>query len=215
MCELRLIEENTDISALKMRKYDWDVEVQGIPYQIVAVDGYVHAIGGSRGENNLWMYPRNEEPTYDNLVEYYGSGCGVCWGIKYEPHNYIRTKWDETECYTSGGAMITRNGKDFYFCPGGIIEAQYLLRDIDEHPLDLNMYGFAEKMIGRKVWWRSEPAIITHWVGHGQACVILKPDGIARFTTPAEYANDDFMTYEERDIKTSIFDKHIYWFRDQ
>lgn len=214
MSEIKLITEETDISSLKMRKMDWDVEVNGVSYQIVRIDGYVHAIGGSWGENNLWMYPRNEEPTYDNLVEYYGNGCGVCWGIRYEPHNYTRTKWDETECYTSGGAMITRNGKDFYFCCGGIIEAQYLLRDIDEHPLDLNMYGFAEKMIGRKVWWRSEPAVITHWVGHGQACVILEPDGIDRFTTPAEYANDDFMAYEERDIKTSIFDKHIYWFRN-
>lgn len=214
MSEIKLITEETDISSLKMRKMDWDVEVNSASYQIVRIDGYVHAIGGRWGENDFWMYPRNEDPTYDNLVEYYGNGCGVCWGIKYEPHNYIRTKWDETECYTSGGAMITRNGKDFYFCRGGIIEAQYLLQDIDEHPLDLNMYGFAEKMIGRKVWWRSEPAVITHWVGHGQACVILEPDGIDRFTTPAEYANDDFMAYEERDIKTSIFDKHIDWFRD-
>jgi hypothetical protein len=214
MSEIKLISEETDISSLKMRKMDWDVEVNSISYQIVRIDGYVHAIGGRWGENDFWMHPRNEDPTYDNLVEYYGNGCGVCWGIKYEPHNYIRTKWDETECYTSGGAMITRNGKDFYFCRSGIIEAQYLLQDIDEHPLDLNMYGFAEKMISRKVWWRSEPAVITHWVGHGQACVILEPDGIDRFTTPAEYANDDFMAYEERDIKTSIFDKHINWFRD-
>lgn len=214
MNEIKLITENTDISSLKMRKYDWDVVVHDIPYQVVAIEGYIHAIGGSRGENNLWMYPRNEEPTYDNLVEYYGNGCGVCWGIKYEPHNYIRTKWDETECYTSGGAMITRNGKDFYFCRSGIIEAQYLLQDIDEHPLDLNMYGFVEKMIGRKVWWRSEPAVITHWVGHGQACVILEPDGIDRFTTPVEYANNDVMAYEERDVKTSIFDEHIWWWRD-
>lgn len=214
MNKIKLITENTDLSSLKMRKYDWDVVVHDIPYQIVAIESYIHAIGDSRGENNLWMYPRNEEPTYNNLVEYYGNGCGVCWGIKYEPHNYIRTEWDETGCYTSGGAMITRNGKDFYFCRGGIIEAQYLLQDIDKHPLDLNMYGFAKKMIGRKVWWHSEPAIITYWVDHGQARVKLEPDGIDRFTTPAEYANDDVMAYEERDVKISIFDEHIWWWRN-
>lgn len=214
MSEIRLITEDTDISSLKMLKMDWDVEVKGVPYQVVRIEGYIHSIGGLWGENNLWMYPRFEVPTYDNLVEYYCNDCGVCWGIKYEPHNYIRTKWDETECYTSGGATITRNGKDFYFCSGGIIEAQYLLQDIDEHPLDLNMYGFAEKMIGRKVWWRSEPAIIKSWIGYGQACVILEPDGIDNFTIPAEFADDEVMAYEDKTVKTSIFDKYIWWFRD-
>ena len=76
------------------------------------------------------------------------------------------------------------------------------------------MYGFAEKMIGRKVWWRSEPAIIKSWIGHGQACVILEPDGIDNFTMPAEFADDEVMTYEDKTVKTSIFDKHIWWFRD-
>ena len=122
----------------------WDVVVKGREYQVVMIEGYIHAIGGGRGENNLWMYPRDEEPTYENLVEYYCDGCGVCWGIKYEPHNYIRTKWDETECYTSGGAMITRNGEDFYFCRGGIDEAKWLMKHLDEHPLNLNEYGFVE-----------------------------------------------------------------------
>ena len=214
MSEIRLITEDTDIDSLKMSKMDWDVEVKGVPYQVVRIEGYIHSIGGRWGENNLWMYPRFEVPTYDNLVEYYCSDCGVCWGIKYEPHNYIRTKWDETECFTSGGATITRNGKDFYFCSGGIIEAQYLIKDLDEHPLDLNMYDFAEKMIGRKVWWRSEPAIIESWIGHGQACVILEPDGIDNFTIPAEFADDEVMAYEDKTVKTSIFDKHIWWFRD-
>lgn len=214
MSEIKLITEDTDINTLKISKMDWDVEVNGISYQVVRIEGYIHSIGGKWGENNLWMYPRDEKPTYDNLVEYYCNDCGVCWGIKYEPHNYIRTKWDEPECYTSGGATITRNGKDFYFCSGGIIEAQYLIKDLDEHPLDLNMHGFAEKMIGRKVWWRSEPAIIKSWIGHGQACVILEPDGIDNFTTPAEFAGDESMEYVDKTIKTSIFDEHIWWFRD-
>lgn len=214
MNKIKLITEDTDIGSLKISKMNWDVEVNGISYQVVRIEEYVHSIGGKWGENNLWMYPRDEEPTYDNLVEYYCNDCGVCWGIKYEPHNYIRTKWDEPECYTSGGATITRNGKDFYFCSGGIIEAQYLIKDLDEHPLDLNMYGFTEKMIGRKVWWRSEPVIIRSWIGHGQACVILEPDGIDNFTTPAEFADDESMIYEDKTVKTSIFDKHIWWFRD-
>ena len=214
MTDINLIEKDTNISELKMSKMPWDVEINGVPYQVVRIEGYVHSIGGRHGENNLWMYPRNGNPTYETLIEYQCEGCGVCWGIRYDPHNYTRTKWDETECFTSGGAMITRNGKDFYFCRGGIDEAKWLVKRLDEHPLELNEYGFAEKMIGKKVWWRSEPAIITSWIGNGQACVILEPDGIDNFTKPAEFVDDGCMDDGERDIKADIFDKHIWWFRD-
>ena len=188
MTDIKLIEKDTNISELKMSKMPWDVEINGVPYQVVRIEGYVHSIGGRHGENNLWMYPRNG--------------------------NYTRTKWDEIECVTSGGAMITRNGKDFYFCRGGIDEAKWLVKRLDEHPLELNEYGFAEKMIGKKVWWRSEPAIITSWIGNGQACVILEPDGIDNFTKPAEFVDDDCMDDGERDIKADIFDEHIWWFRE-
>ena len=214
MEDIKLIEKNTNIAKLKMSKMPWDVEVRGEPYQVVRIEGYVHSIGGKWGENNLWMYPRNCNPTYETLIEYHCEGCGVCWGIVYNPHNYTRTKWDETECFTSNGAMITRNDKDFYFCSGGIDEAKWLIKNLEDHPLELNEYDFDKKMLGRKVWWRSEPAIITRWIGMGQACVILEPDGIDKFTKPKEFANDDYMDDDETYIKADIFDKHIWWFRE-
>ena len=214
MADIKLTEKNTHLAKLKMPKMPWDVEVRGDPYQVVRIEGYVHSIGGKWGENNLWMYPRNCNPTYETLIEYHCEGCGVCWGIVYNPHNYTRTKWDETECFTSNGAMITRNDKDFYFCSGGIDEAKWLIKNLEDHPLELNEYDFDKKMLGRKVWWRSEPAIITRWIGMGQACVILEPDGIDKFTKPKEFANDDYMDDDETYIKADIFDKHIWWFRE-
>ena len=76
------------------------------------------------------------------------------------------------------------------------------------------MRDYAQRCVGRKVWWRSEPAIIKRFVD-GQACVILRPDGISKFTTPAEFYREDGTNYyEDNDVKTSIFDKHIWWFRD-
>lgn len=213
MLDIRLIDEDTDISKLDIHKVDWDVIVYGKPYQVAFIKGYVHSIGGRWGNNNLWMWPRDDEPTHDNLVEYSGDR-GACQGIKYEPHNYLTHKWGESECFTAGGAMITRNGEDFYFCRGGIDEAKQLMRVLADHPADLNFYQFAEKMIGRKVWWRSEPAIITSWIGNGQACVILEPDGIEKFTVPPEFADEDPDYYCEGDVKTDIFDKHIWWWRE-
>ena len=78
-----------------------------------------------------------------------------------------------------------------------------------------DLIDYDKKMIGRKVWWRSQPAIITKWI-KGQACVILEPDGIDSFKTPAEYENDDMFGDDEdkKSIKTEVFDKHIYWFRE-
>ena len=55
MSEIRLITEDTDIDSLKISKMDWDVEVKGVPYQVVRIEGYIHSIGGRWGENNLWM----------------------------------------------------------------------------------------------------------------------------------------------------------------
>ena len=44
--------------------------------------------------------------------------------------------------------------------------------------------------------------------------MILEPDGIDNFTKPAEFVDDDCMDDGERDIKTDIFDEHIWWFRE-
>lgn len=214
MTSIKLIDEGTDLTTLEMRKMDWDVMVYEKPYQVVRIEGYVHTIGGLHGENDLWMYPRDEALTYENLIQYNCDDCGVCWGIKYEPHNYITHKWDESESHTYGGATITRNGEDFYFCRRGIDEARVLINRFKEHPLSLNSIGWKEKAIGRKVWWRSEPAIITSFID-GQACVILEPDGIEKFTTPAEFFDPDGLDYyADGDVKAEIFNAHIWWFRE-
>ena len=219
MAMFKLIEKETNIKSLKMTKYQWDVVVNGVPYQVVKIHGYVHSMGGQWGENDLWMYPRDQDPTYENLVEYYCDGNGVCWGILYDPHNYVRRKHTEPECFTSGGAYITRNGEKFYHCSSGIDEARYRIKQISEHPLNLFEYQFDKKMIGRKVWWRSQPAIITKWIGNGDACVILEPDPkfIAEFDTPKEFLEEyDYEDPEDKEfIKTSIFDEHIWWFREE
>lgn len=51
----------------------------------------------------------------------------------------------------------------------------------------------------------------------GHACVILKPDTdiIKEFTIPQEFVEDEDYDPDDKEyIKTSIFDDHIWWFRD-
>ena len=214
--DIKLIDKDTDLSTLKISHMDWDLVINGRPYYVVKIKGYVHCIGGRHGENDLWAYPRDEEPSYENLIEY-DMNEPVRWGIICQPKAYVKSKWDETEVRTSSGVIITRNDKPFMDVKGGlsygIDKARTIIADIDEHPLELNEIDFDKKCIGMKVWWRSEPAIIESYID-GQGCVILEPDGIDEFTVPAEFKEEESMYYEDGFVKTSIFDEHIWWFRE-
>lgn len=210
--QLKFIDKDTDIKSLKKLFYDADIVVNNKPYIAVKIYGYYHSVGGKYVNNDLYIFPRDEEPTYDNLVEFHGEKLGPTYGIRYEPYNYIRNKHN-LECFTTGGAMITRNGKDFYFCRKGISEAQYKISVIEGHPLNFNDIDYIENIIGRKVWWRSQPGIITDFID-GQACVIIKPDGIDKFSIPNEFKDDDIPIDDASDIKVEIFSDHIWWFRD-
>lgn len=214
MADIRLITKDTVLPPL--RHMDWDVVINGVPHYVVMIDGYVHTIGGRYGENNLWAYPRDKAPTYETLIEF---NCDnpVAWGISYEPKNYTKTKWDEESARSGGGVAITRNGEIFCHVTGGlnygIDKARAMIVEFGEHPLELNAINFDKKAIGRKVWWRSEPAIITNYISK-QACVILEPDGIDYFTVPAEFAQEEPDYYEDGNVKADILDRNIWWFRD-
>lgn len=211
MLNIKLIDRNTDISKLKIRQMGWDTVINGKPYFVVRIVGYIHTIGGKYNNNDLWAYPRDEKPNYENLVQFEGEP--VCWGINYAPYNYARCRHDEFEATTIGNVFITRNGEKFCDVRGGIERAKCMINDFNEHPINLNEIDFDKKVIGRKVWWRSEPAVVSNYISK-QACVILEPDGIKQFTTPAEFADEGCNYYCDGDVKADILDKHIWWFRE-
>ena len=218
MAEIRLIKKE-DIPGLEYRKLNWDVVVgrDNTPFQVIRVPGFAHCIGGhlDNGDGNCyWAYPLDEEMTIDNLIEFDGEP-GAAWGLEYTPTNYYKFKWGEGEIRRGRKLIITRNGELFYDGLMTFHQAIAYVKDglLDEHPLDLNERNFDKKCIGRKVWWRSEPAVIARYI-KGQACVILKPDGIKKFTVPAEFAKEPFCDEEEAEVKVNIFDKNIWWFRE-
>lgn len=215
MSEIRLIDKDTVIP--KVRPLDWDVEIKGTPYYVIRLEGFVHTIGGHWGENDYWAYPRNEEPSYENLLEF-NSPSPVLWGIEYKPKHYLRCKWGESEILKGSNLFITRNGRIFDELANnginyGIDKARIRIEEYNEHALGLNTIDFDKNMIGRKIWWRSQPAKIKRFIW-GQACVIIVPDGIDKFETPPEFRDDDWIEDGGEDIKTHISDKHIWWFRD-
>lgn len=214
MCEIKLIKEDTDISSLEILKFDWDVVIKGRPYYVVQIKGYNHSIVGIyNGQNNLWMYPRDEEPSYENLVEYSSNNFGALWGYRYEPYNYIKNKWGESECFACHKYIITRNGEDFYDGCHGIEDVLQKIKRLKEHPIQFDLIHWKDEVIGTKVWYRSQPGIIESWIDK-QACVIIEPDGIERFDVPAEFRDEDSIMFDDDFIKADVFDPNIYWFRD-
>ena len=214
MSDIHLFHEDDIIP--KVKPYNWDLVINDVPYYVARFEGFVHSIGGHWGYNDLWCWPRDEEPSYENLIEY-DLDEPVQWGIIFNPSVYVKTKWGESSTRLASGVTITRNGAPFYTVYGGlsygIDKARMLISDIREHPLGFDAIDFDKKMIGRKVWWRSEPAVIRAWISN-QACVILEADGISEFTVPAEFADEHPDYYADGCVKATIFDRYIWWFRD-
>ena len=216
MADINLIDENTDLSGLR-KPIGWDLELNGRPYDVYSVDGYVHTIGGKWGENDYWACPAGETPTYENLVQF--SGDAPTWGVTFNRKNYLRNKWDETSIEANGECWITRNGKNFYRIPArhmdhGLAKAQHILVQLQEEcPLWLMGRDWKDEAIGRKIWYREQPAIIESVTSNNELCI--KPDGIDSFKSPAYYDSED--GYEEdygSGLIADLLDSNIYWFRD-
>lgn len=170
MKDSRIIMRNTDLSKLRIKKLNWDVVVKGREYEVVSIPGYDHSFG-----NDYWMYPRGEEPCYDNLVQYNLKEGGVCWGYEYAPHLYfVRSrKSGLMNCRKTSEYKIIRNDKEFCRIRGSIHKVLYTIEQFKEHPLYLESYNYRKNAIGRKVIYKGELYEITEWV-NGRAAVILR-----------------------------------------
>lgn len=172
---IKLVDENTDLSHIY--PYNWDCDIKGRKYFVCRIPGYFHCIGGRYGNNDLWAYPRNEKPSYENLIEFNAEP--VRWGFIAKSNNYIKSKYDETEVHHTNSVTITRNDEPFYTigCRDlfyGVAKAQVLIEEIQEHPLEFNCIDYDKNMIGRKIMYKDEPAIITDYC-KGQCAIIIEP----------------------------------------
>jgi len=69
-----------------------------------------------------------------------------------------------------------------------------------------------ESLIGRKVYYREHPGVITRFLGD-QGCVIIEADPWP-WPTPVWAAGDEDIYENDDDIKDDILSPHIWWFRD-
>lgn len=216
--DIKLLDKYADLS--KIKPFDWDLEIKGIPYYVCRIEGYCHSVrwqGGSETRGELWCYPRNEEPTLENLIEY-DLKSPVSWGVQYDEVHGISHKWDEAETRAGCRTIITRNGVPFYTVGGdrnySIPKAIMLIHRINEHPLDFNRIEYYKYIPGRKVWWNNQPGIITSYIQR-QCCVMIAPDGMERFENPLEFQKEDGKYTVEKEVKIDCLEtSRTWWFRD-
>ena len=196
--------------------FSWDIVINHKPYKAYQLEGYYHSVG-SRWDD-VWCCPRDEEPTKENLIGY--AADDVCsWGIEIKQHNYRNFKHECVE--QSIYVIITRNGDHFYdfTCHDmgyGIAKAQTLITKIKEHPLDFSSFNFDKQIVGRKIFYRDQPAIVRSYI-YGQCCIMIEPDTnyIEHFTPPCWALTDNEWDPYEQDLKIDCLeDGNVWWFRD-
>jgi hypothetical protein len=215
MSDIKVLKKDTDFSKIKMYKMNWDTLIYNDLYDVYRVEGYIHSIGGRMGENDLWACKRGEIPTYQNMLQFSGEAC--CWGFSMSSRNYMKVKWGDTDVRHSYTFTITRNGVEFYTFGAhdidfGISKVRQILFKISEHPIAFHMVDFEKEIIGRKIYWREQPAIIESYSVNGNLVII--PDGIPNFRRPAHTDKiDEFMCEEDGTVVDDLFTDSIYWFR--
>lgn len=212
--KLKLINEKTDLSDIVIFDHDTVINStldpdNNVPIKVCKIPGYYHCIGGRHGNNDLYSFPRDVKvPKYRDLTPFDGELTN--FGFDISPKNYLGKYGVESYYYV----RITRNFKTFYeFSVNdfgyGVAKAQVLIEEMKELPINIWKIDFDKSMIGRKVTWKGEPAIISYYCD-GQACIILDADIINCSSPISKHFNYD--TYSGWNVKVEIFDKNIGWF---
>jgi len=208
-----------DQNSVQYVKLDWDVVVDDVEYDVVCIENLKHHITNTFvGRDDLWMYPRNEEISADNIIPYVGVYGGVTWGIVEDIKQSLVDFSDENgevvgkACVASNNVYITRNG--LYFCSvSDKTTAEWTKDELQYHPLNLFRHNYLDNIVGRKIYWNDQPAVIKSFDGMR---VLLVPEDKEQFDVPMyiKMNDSDKEEVDHSTIVTDIFDNYIIWNRE-
>lgn len=204
----------------KLNSYNWDITLgkEHKPMRVYRLEGCIHTKGGKHGINDMYVADRNipkEEIKPSDLTEYSGE---ICWGFNVQQRNYYRK--DELRCgchadiYCAGRKVYQINCS-FEYIASKVMDT--ILKLKEDSPISFGEINFEKDVIGRKIWWRDQPAIITSYsVEDGE--VLIRPIGSDTFKllNKDKKGEDWVKEYStESLIKDDILSPSIYWFRDE
>ena len=187
--------KETDIP--KMSKLNWDVQLQSnsyievditnvgakeMPYEqneseLIFQDYYIKYQAymlHTEDKPKVYICPRDEKPTIDNLKEFDKSNWSV-WGVKcfnvvYRDKHGFQTS-ATTQIYRNGVLFDTVGGRDMAY---SLIEAQAIIHKLNDprYPWTYFEIDYEKEIVGLRVKWRGRDAVITRYI-EGQNAVML------------------------------------------
>lgn len=189
----------------------------------------VHLITGehphSRSDNSHYA----RDPQDGEILAF--SGHRYLYSVIVDSYNYVKeSEYSGDEIRKGCICRLFVNGNAFYEMDGrdpvhSLLGAASKLQGFGEGPeglyyLDAIATGQPNSLIGRRVYWRDSPAVITSVIPE-QGCLILEADGIDRFPPDAyeleaiqKGEDPDDWGEEKRSVKTLADSKDIHWWRD-
>lgn len=194
--------DNVDYSTLKT--CEWDTQFSdGTPINVYISNNIGKGIYGCNADEELNSF---------SLSKYNGPMCRWDYTIK------TKVFYSRDEICSNHELIIYRNDKKFYSYIGSLASCQaratLILNRVSEHPADLCFKDYDKKLIGRLVWFKDQPGIITYC---GPGFVIIEPDykDKSGFKLLGRDKYDDINPYDEGDIKADLFSPNIDWFREE
>lgn len=214
---IKLITDETDLYSLNIEFKNWDADIGGVPYQVIRIKGYVHTLGGRYGQCDLWAYPRAEKPTFKNLIKFNAYN-PVAWGLTCKPKNYLQH--NDNEARNSSIVTVTRNGMKFFTCAArgmnaGIDEARIAISKFTKHPLCLNSIDYDKNAVGRKIYYRGIPAVVTRFLKEQASVMIKAEDALVSGPLPIYPFEIGIALNKDNELKVDILDPDIAWYRGE
>lgn len=186
----------------------------------VWVRNETHSLGKMNGTRDNWWLKQ----TYSDTDEFdWVPWCDIgsnrnCFGVEIKQGNRTKCKWGETQIRGFTTVNIKHNDQVVYSYGCRDIEyalakAQVTITQMMEHPFK---FSDPESEIGRKIWYRNQPAFIESLVLSQGAIMIRHAKG-------EDFVFDDAWRTEEDQIcdrewgslvKDDIFTDKIWWFRN-
>lgn len=145
--------------------------------------------------------------------------------IRFRDYNYVKESHLSGDEVRKGGVCeIVINGltcSSFFYrdIEWALLSARERLAKLHDHPIQIWDEDVRKSLIGRKVYYREFPAVVTMLI-EDQGCVILEPDHPDRTHFPPcpwelEDAKDgDLVDMSENDrAKVELDSPHIWWWR--
>lgn len=202
------IKEDTDLS--KLKRYSWDVVLEGEEYYVYRLEGYVHTFGGHYHCNDLYCCRRTEEPSYKTLLRFDAEP--IRYGVISKHNNYVNDR--DYVCDSYNFTIIRNDVEIFNFNSSslelGMAQSQVFIDKIKDHPINFIDIDYHTRVLGRLIKYMGEPAYIGHFYPKTSYMVIM-PDinagaDISKF-------NDEFVG-NKNVARADIFSKNIDWWRD-